>query len=52
MDSSQTGKAEEELIERLLKVEHADEPTEIVIHVKERTSQNVTFTTIKPHKIV
>jgi type III restriction enzyme len=33
VDSSQTGKAEEEMIERLLKVEHADEPTEIVIHV-------------------
>jgi type III restriction enzyme len=33
MDSSQSGKAEEEMIERLLKVEHADEPTEIVIHV-------------------
>jgi type III restriction enzyme len=33
VDSSQTGKNEEEMIERLLKVEHADEPTEIVIHV-------------------
>jgi type III restriction enzyme len=33
VDSSQTGKAEEEMIERLLKVEHSDEPTEIVIHV-------------------
>ena len=33
VDSSQTGKAEEEMIERLLKVEQADEPTEIVIHV-------------------
>ena len=33
VDSSQTGAKEEEMIERLLKVEHADEPTEIVIHV-------------------
>ncbi|MEN8758020.1 MAG: hypothetical protein ABF303_06125 [Desulfobacterales bacterium] len=33
VDSSRTGKAEEEMIERLLKVEQADEPTEIVIHV-------------------
>ncbi len=33
VDSSQTGKSEEEMVERLLKVEHADEPTEIVIHV-------------------
>ena len=33
VDSSQTGKAEEEMIERLLKVEQSDEPTEIVIHV-------------------
>lgn len=33
VDSSQTGQAEEEMIERLLKVEHSDEPTEIVIHV-------------------
>ncbi|MEJ2639906.1 MAG: DEAD/DEAH box helicase family protein [Desulfosarcinaceae bacterium] len=33
VDSSRTGKAEEEMIERLLKVEHAEEPTEIVIHV-------------------
>ena len=33
VDSSKTGKDEEEMIERLLKVEHADEPTEIVIHV-------------------
>ena len=33
VDSSQTGKDEEEMIERLLKVEHAEEPTEIVIHV-------------------
>lgn len=33
VDSSQTGKAEEEMIERLLKVEQPDEPTEIVIHV-------------------
>ena len=33
VDSSQTGAAEEEMIERLLKVEHTEEPTEIVIHV-------------------
>lgn len=33
VDSSMTGAEEEATIERLLKVEHADEPTEIVIHV-------------------
>ncbi len=33
VDSSRTGKAEDEMIERLLKVEHTDEPTEVVIHV-------------------
>jgi len=33
VDSSKTGKDEEEMIERLLRVEHTDEPTEIVIHV-------------------
>lgn len=33
VDSSQTGAAEEKMIESLLKVELADEPTEIVIHV-------------------
>ena len=33
VDSSKTGVEEEEMISRLLKVEHADEPTEIVIHV-------------------
>lgn len=33
VDSSKTGAAEEEMISRLLKVEDADEPTEIVIHV-------------------
>jgi len=33
VDSSMTGKDEEEMIERLLKVEQAEEPTEIVIHV-------------------
>lgn len=33
VDSSQSGAKEEEMIERLLKVEHTDEPTEIVIHV-------------------
>jgi type III restriction enzyme len=33
VDSSQSGAEEEEMIERLLKVEHTDEPTEIVIHV-------------------
>jgi type III restriction enzyme len=33
VDSSKTGADEEDMINRLLKVEHADEPTEIVIHV-------------------
>lgn len=33
VDSSRTGLAEEEMIERLLQVESAHEPTEIVIHV-------------------
>ncbi|MDD2598324.1 MAG: DEAD/DEAH box helicase family protein [Kiritimatiellae bacterium] len=33
VDSSKTGADEEEMINRLLKVEHFDEPTEIVIHV-------------------
>ena len=33
VDSSRTGKDEEEMIERLLKVELTSEPTEIVIHV-------------------
>ena len=33
VDSSRTGAEEDEMIARLLKVEHADEPTEIVIHV-------------------
>jgi len=33
VDSSKTGAPEEEMIERLLKVEHTEEPTEIVIHV-------------------
>ncbi len=33
VDSSKTGAEEEEMIEKLLKVEHYDEPTEIVIHV-------------------
>ncbi len=33
VDSSQTGAAEEEMIQRLLAVESTDEPTEIVIHV-------------------
>lgn len=33
VDSSKTGAEEEEMIDRLLKVEHTDEPTEIVIHV-------------------
>ena len=33
VDSSQTGAAEEAMIARLLNVERADEPTEIVIHV-------------------
>jgi type III restriction enzyme len=33
VDSSKTGAEEDDMVERLLKVEHADEPTEIVIHV-------------------
>jgi type III restriction enzyme len=33
VDSSQTGEKEDEMVSRLLKVEQADEPTEIVIHV-------------------
>jgi type III restriction enzyme len=33
VDSSKTGKEEEEMIERLLRVEASTEPTEIVIHV-------------------
>ena len=33
VDSSRTGAEEEEMVERLLKVEHTEEPTEIVIHV-------------------
>ena len=33
VDSSKTGTEEEEMIARLLKVEHTEEPTEIVIHV-------------------
>ncbi len=33
VDSSKSGAEEEEMIEKLLKVEHTDEPTEIVIHV-------------------
>ena len=33
VDSSRTGAEEEEMIERLLKVEHLEEPTEVVIHV-------------------
>ena len=33
VDSSKTGAEEDEMVERLLKVEHPEEPTEIVIHV-------------------
>jgi len=33
VDSSKTGKDEDDMIERLLRVEHTEEPTEIVIHV-------------------
>ena len=33
VDSSQSGPAEEAMVERLLRVEHTEEPTEIVIHV-------------------
>ena len=33
VDSSKTGAEEDEMVQRLLKVEHTQEPTEIVIHV-------------------
>ena len=33
VDSSRTGAEEDKMVERLLKVEHTEEPTEIVIHV-------------------
>lgn len=33
VDSSKTGAEEDDMVEKLLKVERADEPTEIVIHV-------------------
>lgn len=33
VDSSQSGAAEDEMVEKLLRVESADEPTEIVVHV-------------------
>lgn len=33
VDSSKTGAEEDQMVERLLKVEHTEEPTEIVIHV-------------------
>jgi type III restriction enzyme len=33
VDSSKTGKEEDEMIESLLKIEHTEDPTEIVIHV-------------------
>ncbi|MBF0429093.1 MAG: DEAD/DEAH box helicase family protein, partial [Magnetococcales bacterium] len=33
VDSSRTGAEEDEMVQRLLKVEHTEEPTEIVIHV-------------------
>lgn len=33
VDSSRTGVEEEKMVARLLKVEHGDEPTEIVVHV-------------------
>jgi type III restriction enzyme len=33
VDSSKTGQEEDETVERLLRVEHTDEPTEIVVHV-------------------
>ena len=33
VDSSKTGAEEDEMVDRLLKVEHNDEPTEIVVHV-------------------
>lgn len=33
VDSSKTGAEEDEMVDRLLRVEHNDEPTEIVVHV-------------------
>lgn len=33
VDSSKTGAEEDDMVDKLLKVEHTDEPTEIVIHV-------------------
>ena len=33
VDSSRTGAEEDAMVEKLLRVEHGDEPTEIVIHV-------------------
>jgi type III restriction enzyme len=33
VDSSRTGAEEDQMVERLLRVEHTEEPTEIVIHV-------------------
>ena len=33
VDSSKTGQEEDEIVEKLLRVEHPDEPTEIVVHV-------------------
>ena len=49
VDSSQTGEKEEEMIRRLVQVESADEPTEIVIHVnmlKEGWDVNNLFTIV------
>ena len=33
VDSSKSGAEEDEMVERLLRVEHTDEPTEVVVHV-------------------
>ncbi len=33
VDSSKSGADEDEMVERLLRVEHTDEPTEVVVHV-------------------
>lgn len=49
VDSSQTGEKEEEMIRKLVQVESADEPTEIVIHVnmlKEGWDVNNLFTIV------
>ena len=52
VDSSRTGAEEEEMIARLLKVEHTDEPTEIVIvpifaKPEEQRAAQIAYTVIK-----